>query len=242
MFPKYRTLGLVFKIEEKEEADFLLKVYTQNFGKISILGKGIRKISSKLRPATQLFNLSEIEFVEGKNNKILTDAIIKEKFLNIKKDLKRLAIAYKISESLDELILDEEKEEKVWFLILETFFQLNDQSFSTKNLSFNYYYFFWNLISILGHKPQLYFCAFCQKKLLAKNLYFNEKEGGIICQNCFKKLNYGKKVSSSLVKMLRIILEKKFDYFMKIKASKEEIENLEKISENFFIFLKKKNL
>jgi len=47
MFLKYRTQGLIFKKEERGEADQLFTVFTRDFGKLEVLGKAIRKISSK---------------------------------------------------------------------------------------------------------------------------------------------------------------------------------------------------
>ena len=104
MFTRYRTCGLIFKKEAQGEVNQLFTVYTKDFGKLEILGKAIRKISSKLRSGTEVFYLSEIEFIQGKTYKTLTDAILIGKFENIRTDLKKLRIAYKISGILDNLV------------------------------------------------------------------------------------------------------------------------------------------
>ena len=76
MFLNYRTKGFIFKKEDRGEADQLFTIYTKDFGKLEILGKAIRKISSKLRSGAETFYLSEIEFIQGKTYKTLTDAIL----------------------------------------------------------------------------------------------------------------------------------------------------------------------
>jgi DNA repair protein RecO (recombination protein O) len=105
-----------------------------------------------------------------------------------------------------------------------------------------YYYFFWNLLSILGYQPQLYFCVLCQKKLKPEKLYFSPSEGGIICQNCAKKVKDIKEIKPELVKILRKIIEGDWKTLLKLKNIEKYFKSLEMVSENYFSFLfEKKN-
>ena len=60
MFIHYRTNGVMIKKKDLGEADQLFTIYTKDFGKLEILGKAIRKISSKLRSGAELFYLFHI--------------------------------------------------------------------------------------------------------------------------------------------------------------------------------------
>jgi DNA repair protein RecO (recombination protein O) len=237
MFLRYRTLGFVFKKEERGEADQVFKVFSKDFGRVEILGKGIRKISSKLRSGMEIFYLSEIEFVQGKIYKTLTDALLIEKFKNLRKSFKRLSIAYQICEVLDKFIKGEERDERIWNLILETFKNLNNPNLQFAVCNLQYYYFFWNLISFLGFRPEIYFCPICQKKLEPKRIYFSKKEGGVICENCFQKTGEGERISKRIVKILRIFFEKDIQFLRRIKIDKEDFGKLRKISEDYSNFL-----
>ena len=197
MFVHYRTTGLIFKKDDRGETDQLFTIYTKDFGKLEILGKAIRKISSKLRSGAELFYLSEIEFIQGKTQKTLTDTILINKFPSLRKDLKRLRIVYIISEVLNSLIKGPEADEKIWQLLNEAFQRLDTNNLKPITCNLIYHYFLWNLLSILGYEPQLYNCAVCQKKLLPEKLYFNPKEGGIICHDCFKKVKLVEEDKSS---------------------------------------------
>src|SRR3989344_2960476 len=130
MFVHYRTEGVILKKEERGEADLLFTVYTKDFGKLKILGKAVRKMGSKLRSATGIFSLSEIEFIQGKSQKTLTDAISAGKAPELIKDLKKLRIAHKIAEALDRLIKGQEHDEKIWQLLAEVFQKLNNPRLS----------------------------------------------------------------------------------------------------------------
>ena len=261
MAVRYRTSGIIIKKEDRREADQIFTIYTRDFGKLKILGKAIRKIKSKLRAGAELFYLSEIEFIQGKTYKTLTDAILIEKFKNLRKDLKRPAIAYKILEVLDKLVEREEPDKKNWQLLNEVFDTLN-QKLEIKNQKLIYYYFLWNLLSILGYQPELYNCSLCQKKLIPEKIYFHSREGGVICPSCFEKikeksftpleitetwrqhkenksltgftkLNYCQEINSDIVKILRIILKKDWSFFSRLKIEILHQKILADISEDF---------
>jgi len=234
MFVHYRTAGLILKKEDRGETDQLFTIYTKDFGKLEILGKAIRKISSKLRSGAEPFYLSEIEFIQGKTQKILTDTILINKFGNLREDLKRLRIAYRISEVLDSLIKGPEADEKIWQLLNEVFQRLDTNNLKPITCNLIYHYFLWNLLSILGYELQLYNCAVCQKKLLPEKLYFNPKEGGIICHDCFKKVKLGKEVNIETIKILRIILEKNWATLSKLKIEEKYLKELFLLSKSYF--------
>jgi len=240
MFVHYRTLGLILAKRDRGEADQLFTVYTRDFGKLEVLGKAIRKISSKLRSGVEIFYLSEIEFIQGKIYKTLTDVLLIKKFQNLKKNLERLDIAYGISEDLDNFVRGEERDRKSGKLILEVFERLNNSQLTTYNLQLIYYYFFWNFISILGYKPELYFCPSCQKKLKPEKLYFSAKEGGIICQDCSKKFKDKIEIKPEVVKILRKILEKDWKILSRLRNIEEYLQSLETISKNYSSFILEK--
>lgn len=166
MFIHHRSVGLIIKKENLGEADQLFTIYTKDFGKLKILGRAIRKIVSKLRSGADIFNLSEIEFIQGKVYKTLTDTILLEKFGNTTKDLRKLKITYKVSESLDKFISGQEADEKTWNLILETYRILDKERLPNYDYRLIYYYFLWNFLSGLGYQLELYRCVLCQKKRL----------------------------------------------------------------------------
>jgi len=233
MFIHYRTLGLILRKEDRGETNQLFTIYTKDLGKLEILGKAIRKISSKLRSGADIFYLSEIEFIQGKAYKTLTDAISISKFENLRKNPLRLRIAYKISEILDNLIRGQEADEKIWQLLNETFRRLNTNNLKPEAYNLIYYYFLWNFLSVLGYQPELYQCAICQKKLKPEKNYFSQKEKGIICQNCSEGVKPTKEIKIEIVKILRVILKKDWQTLSKLKIEPQYINSLALISKEY---------
>ena len=193
----YRTQGFVIKKTDRGEADQLFTIYTKDFGKLEILGKAIRKIKSKLRGGIELFYLSEIEFIQGKTHKTLTDTILIENFSNIRKDLKKLKVAHQITDVLDNLVVKEEKDDQIWALLNGTFEKLNSQK-----PEIMYYYFFWNLVSILGYQPELSNCSIS-----------------------------GKKINCDIIKILKLIFKKDWPILSRLKIEPLHLKLLKDVSE-----------
>jgi len=198
----YRTQGFFIKQTDRGEDSRLFTVYTEDFGKLKIFGKAIRKIGSKLKGGAEIFCLSEIEFIQGKSHKTLTDAISLEKFPEIRKDLKRLAIMRRIAEVLDDFVSKEEKDDEVWRLLSEVCSKLNNPQFKINCLPLIYYYFFWNFVSALGYKPEF------------RDYAINKA-----------------KVNGDIVKILKVILRKDWPILSRLKITPLHQKLLKIVSE-----------
>lgn len=229
MTTRYKTQAFVFKKNDVNESDRFFSVFTNDFGRLDIFAKSIRKNVSKLRSGIDLFFVSDIEFIQGKSKKTLTDAVVINKFNNIYKDLSKFEIANKIGEILDNFIKGEQKDKDIFNLLNETIERLNGQ---VKNQSLIYYYFLWNVFSLLGYHCEVYKCAACNEKLNQDSVCFSSKEGGVICRQCLNKDKFAKKINSDIVKILRIILSKDWQTISKLRIEKSSQNLLSEISES----------
>jgi len=234
MFLHYRTQGFILKKINRGEADRIFTIYTKDFGKLDLLAKAERKIKSKLRAGLESFCLSEIEFIQGKIHKTLTDTILINNFKNLRGDLKKLEIAHQISDLMDNLLKGEEADPKIWQLLNETFEALNKSSESQVLGSMIYYYFLWNLLSVLGYQVELYYCSICQKKITPQNISFSLKEGGLVGEECQDKTKSSQSISPDTVKTLRIILRKDLVILRRLKVDNQTLKELNRIS-NYYL-------
>lgn len=230
----YKTEGFIFKKEDRLDADRVFSVFTKDFGRVEVFGKAIRRITSKLRSSAELFSFSDIEFIQGKNKKTLTDVFFLEKFKSLSQAPEKLEVSYKVSDLLDSFIKGEEKDERILELLLDFFHKLDNQKPPFKHLELLYVYFFWSFISLLGYGPEVSTCVLCKKELNPLHLYFSHKEGGIICENCSVE---GKvKIQADAVKVLRLILKKDWETLSKLKAN-NFLSELKEVSDNYNNYL-----
>lgn len=223
---KYRTKGFVFKKNDRNESDRVFSVFTQDFGRLEINAKAVRKITSKLRADIDLFFLSEIEFIQGKNNKTLTDASKIKKFDVLEKNLEKFKIASQAVEMMDNFIKGQEKDDET-FSLLDDFFGKISETKIKNQLAFHY--FFWNFLSTQGYHLEVNNCAACHDKINPYNIYFSNKEGGVICKKCLSRDKDAKRINSDIVKVLRLIFSKDWNTISRLKIKSHSQDLLESI-------------
>lgn len=113
----YSTQGIILKREDFRERDERLCFYTKDFGKLSVVAKGTKRIEAKLRGNLDLFNFVDIIFVEGKYFPILTGVDLKDRFPWIAKDASLYRVALLLAESILR-IFEERARDEEFFSIL----------------------------------------------------------------------------------------------------------------------------
>jgi len=246
MTSHYRTRGFIFKKEDRLEADRIFSIFSEDFGRIEVIGRAIRKINSKLKSGLDIFSLSEVEFIEGKNKKTLTDALFIERFRNICQSQESFETAEKISSLVDIFVKGEEKDSELFRLLDDVFYKLNNQQFYSLNSSSSkrissfqmlYFYFFWNFVSKLGYGPELLNCPLCRQKLNPDKLYFSSSDGGVICGKCYPLKNGFIEIKADLVKILRLILNGDWNTISRLKIENNVMKLLEEVLENYNNYL-----
>lgn len=99
----FKTEGVVLKRSNYGEADRILTVFTASSGKVTILAKGVRRITSRRAGNVELLNRVSMYLHKGKNFLILTEATSLTTFQNIKSDLTLSTYAYHIIELVNKL-------------------------------------------------------------------------------------------------------------------------------------------
>ncbi len=186
MFTHYYTEGVILAKRAVKDADEIITVYTRDFGKLDLIGKSIKKNGSKLKMNTSLFSLAEVGFIQGKSCNTLTDARLISNFKNAKKDLGRLSLLYRMSETILSLVHGEEKDENIFLLISQSLRKIDGFKISKNKLKLFYCFFSFNLLYFLGYKLYIEECASCGSKV-ESSCYFNPREGGVVCKDCFSK-------------------------------------------------------
>jgi len=238
MFIHYRTWAFVLGTKEIGESDRLIYLFTRDYGLLEILGKAIRKISSKLKYGVQDFCFGEIEFIQGKRFKILTDVYLVKNPNAIKKDLRKLRIAYAISDLTLEFIKQPEEDRNLWDL-LEISLRLTGAW--QRNVYLIYQFFFWNFLKLAGFGLDFSRCFVCQKKLKPQPDFIFTNQG-IVCFQCAPKLRKKTtfKINQQTLKILKVIEEKDLELLGRLKFKPEVLKELKVISNYYLNFAKRK--
>lgn len=114
-----RTEGVILARRNFGEADRILTIYTKDYGKISAIGKGIRRPRSKKAGHVELGNWCKVFVARGKNLDLLTEVETKRAFGIDNFSVAKANKIYHLLEIVDSLTQSEQKNQKVFFLLLE---------------------------------------------------------------------------------------------------------------------------
>jgi DNA repair protein RecO (recombination protein O) len=228
----YKTEGIVLKSMEYEEADKIVTIYTKDYGKITAIAKGVRKTKSKFGSSLEILTHSIFLIYKGRNIDIVSQTEILESFFSTSKEVIKFAFAANCVEMVNKLTEEREINIGLFNLLKEVLHYLretNDPKLLT--LSFK-----WQTMSILGYRPSLNYCCRCNKSVEdQKEMYFNVKEGGLVCNNCIVKDKEGcVKVSLYFNKLVRKILITPSSTISNATIPDNKMKELEKIT-NIYI-------
>ncbi|OGZ91846.1 MAG: DNA repair protein RecO, partial [Candidatus Staskawiczbacteria bacterium RIFOXYD2_FULL_37_10] len=123
---------------------------------------------------------------------------------------------------------------EIWEFLIDVFGKLNNPQLSINNKQLILCYFIWNFFAVLGYKPEISKCAVCQGKLNPYNIYFSNKEGGVICKKCLYADKEAEKINSDVVKILRLILKKDWQVVSKLKIEPASQNLFDIMSNNYY--------
>ena len=147
----YRTQAVILKKEDIGEADRIFTVFSERYGKIRLRAVSERKITSKLRGGLEHCAISDIEFIQGKSAKTITDACFVYQLSGVKENLFLLKTAYRICEVADALLAHEEKNDRIWNVLCEALKILEHRTDIQARVLLHAT--FWKLISLEGYTP-----------------------------------------------------------------------------------------
>jgi len=115
----YSSEGIVLARRHFGEADRILVLYTKNFGRISLIAKGVRRPKSRKRGHIEVFNYLRFQAIHGRGLDLMTEAEVIEDFAEIRKNLRRVSLAYYFAEVLGRITHENEPNDEIFDLVLD---------------------------------------------------------------------------------------------------------------------------
>lgn len=213
----YKTNGIVIKRQDFSEADRILTIFTERFGKVKAIARGVRKITARLAGSLEPFMLVDLQLQEGKTFYIITGASIINNFHQIHSNLRKMADAFYIGELIDKFESEHQKSEQVFKTLVDSLRVLD----GSKKNNLILRAFEVRLLHLAGYLGDLNECLHCKKKIIPGNNNWDGEEGGLICANCQKEFHHGRAVSDNLIKLLKLFAKGDLKLAINIKTNFE---------------------
>ncbi|KKS78414.1 MAG: repair protein RecO protein [Candidatus Woesebacteria bacterium GW2011_GWB1_43_14] len=120
----YVSDGVVLASRDYSEADKILVVLSKDFGRVSLIAKGVKKLKSRKRGHVEIFNHIKFQAARGKSLDIITEAEIINAFSRVRKNLVKTSVAYYFAEVIGRTTRDHERNEVLYGHLLDSLTKL----------------------------------------------------------------------------------------------------------------------
>lgn len=209
--------GLVIAKREVEEADRYITVFMEDFGKISALIKGIRKSKKRDKTAVDLIALTNFTFYKKGDAIIISDFNGVEDYNGIKSDYNKINIAFYFLYLINQILVENGKNRKLYNLLLKSLESLNKISDERKNLLL-IAYFLYEILKDEGIVPEIEDIAvFLEDKSQYKITSNEQKMLRELQKNNVKKVLEDENYKIKDIKKVIVILEEYINFSLELK-------------------------
>lgn len=226
-----KTDGIILRETMTGEQDRLVTVLTRSNGVIKAFVNGARNPKSKNVSSTGLLCYSD--FVIHKSQKgvyVIREAVAKEIFFSLRKDIVNLSLAQYFAELTYELSPREEDSSEFLSLILNSLYLLSMGKKSRKMIKSVIEL---RMLTLAGFMPSIICCRNCAA-YESEIMYFSPYTGELYCQDCraAQKLT---RLSIAAVTAMRHICFSDSEKIFRFKLTDEHLNALSQVTEKYLI-------
>lgn len=196
----YRTEAIVLREMDYAEADRILTLLTPG-GKLSALGRGIRRPTSRKVGHLGLFFRVQLMLARGRNLDTITQAECLEAYEGLRGDLLRFTHACYAGELVERFAQEGEENQPLYDLMAQALRWLAEEH----DLPLWTRYLELRVLRVSGYQPDLFHCVNCHQDIQPEVNYLHAAQGGLLCARCGPGQPQAKAVSLNAQKVLRYL-------------------------------------
>ena len=178
----YHARAIVLRRETWRDSARLYTFYTREGGKLLAIGRGTRKLLSKLGSHLEPFTLVDLHLARGRKLDTVCGAIMaRSPEPLVLEDARYVATSF-AAEAIDHFVKLGERDDELWRLI-ESWFA-DAAVLPEDRLMPRLSVFVWRLLSHLGYHPKLEECCECGKDVRYEATRFLPARGSAACRLC----------------------------------------------------------
>ena len=193
--------ALLLRKKPYGEADYIIQLFTKDFGKISGIAKHAKKSRKRFGGRLEPFIHIRARFKDKSGGlRFIEDVETIRPYHQFIEDLELFLWGSYILEITDALVPEESPNEELFNFLVGTLSELNENK-AKMPLVLNYQF---KALSLSGYQPNLETCARCGNKTSGEP-GFSIKEGGVICTGCLGSKKSAHHVSLELLNDINLM-------------------------------------
>lgn len=236
----FRTPALILKRRDFGEADRLLTILTPRHGKISVLARGSRKLTSAKTGHVELFTRTDMLIQTGRDLGQAAQVEMTKAYLPLREDLARGAYAGYVVELVDRFTAQDDllpdgatadAEDSI------RFFTLLDDTFSRiahdTDPRLAVRYFELRLLDAVGFRPELMQCVVEGEPITAQDQFFSALDGGAVCPAHAVRCQSVVPISMQGLKLLRHMQRSAYDRVVGLDITPTLHDEVERVMQGY---------
>ena len=218
--PTYREEAVVLRKLDYGEADRIYTLLTRSHGKVGAIAKGVRKGTSRLAAALELFARVDVLLAAGRNLDIIAQA---ERLPGprVPAEPDRTAHAGLVVELAERVTEERHPMEGVYELTATALQEVAQEPDPRRATA----WFLMAALDLLGYSPQLYACASCERPLEPEPAAFSAVAGGLLCGRCADPA--WTRLSLQAIKVLRVMQARDVAIYRRLRLETELLGEVE---------------
>ena len=225
------TDAIVLRTVNYSESSIIVTLFSNEFGKITLIAKGARKPKSPFAAQLEPMNILNINYFHknGRNIQLLKNSSFIEDSMDIRENFASLNYGLTIVEILDKLLQENDTDPIIFRLSIRTLSALKSPQI---NYNIVFSFFLLQLSIRLGFMPELNKCCNCFANL--EEAKFDEHRGELICENC---VHGGEiTISAGTSNLLKALLKTNIDYLHALKYDDQNLKELDCFLDHYLKF------
>ena len=197
-----KTDAIVIRQADFSETSRVVTFFTREWGKVSALAKGCRRLKSPFEAALDLLTVCRIVFLRKSSSSldILTEAQLVSRFRPIGRDLNKLYGGYYLAELLSGLTEEYDPHPCLFDEATQTLQQLSQEG----EAKLSVLRFELTTLREIGQLPSFDVCMVCNEPATKEGpLAHWVSQGGLICKKCQKEEYSQNRIQAGTVALLR---------------------------------------
>jgi len=128
-----RGKGIIIAKKDIEEADRYITIFMEDYGKVSTVIKGIRKSKKRDKTAVDILSLTDFQFYKKNDSLVISNFTTVKDYIGIKSDIDKINIAFYIFSILNQILVENGRNRKIYEVLEKTLDYLNISSDERKN-------------------------------------------------------------------------------------------------------------
>jgi DNA repair protein RecO (recombination protein O) len=226
-----RTEAIILRVTDFSETSRIVSCFSRDFGRISALAKGGRRLKGPFESALDLLSVCELVLIRKSSSEshldLLTAARLVQRFHPSAKELLSLYGGYYVAELLTGLTEEHDPHPRLYDSARETLVQLERSGSPDLPLL----RFEMQVLGEIGQAPTFDLCVGCGADLAEASKYaYSVSMGGLLCSECRQAGESQSELQAGSAMILRKLADPEDAAWTRLSLSRQQTKELQRVT------------